>query len=155
MYDECPPHLSPPPIQIYHPILTKFISRANSEFDGDEETLRLTSEFIQVSREFYSDKRRWWALRHLPGVLIHPHILSSQKVYIGPEGHWILPSGVVWVDSKPIPIYSEHPICAFSEVEDEIGNGGWDPALHCQSDYVQVHSSDKVSALSKPQLLVY
>lgn len=150
IYDDRPPELSPPPIQIYHQVFSKFLSLANSEWNGEEETLRQTSELIQTSRKFFGEeKERVEALRPFLRRLVHPSIATSLRLPVTQNS--ILPHGVVYVEPK-LESDSQVAICALMELKNEVGTGGCDPALQCQSDFVKIYSSNQVSlpSHSKP-----
>ena len=133
-----------PPIQIYHPVFAKFLSRAFLPFDGDDETLRQTSKFMRNSCWCYEDHAtRVRALRPSLADLLHRNMFNSFIIYIdgskqmNPDG--AIYAGCYWGITMPV--------CAFLEVKNEVGTGDCDPALQCQSDFVTLCSSSTVSVL--------
>ena len=141
--NERPMYLAGPPIQIYHPVFSKFLSLAFSPFDGDEETLQRTSEFIEASREFYDDeKTRVKAIGQSLSALVHSEVLNDPTNYT--DGSSFKPDGTIYASHSP---NSPRSVCAYVEVKNEIGTGGCDPALQCQSDFVKLCSSSTVGVL--------
>lgn len=142
--NERPIHLAGPPIQIYHPVFAKFLSRAFLQFDGNEEILQWTSKFIQVSRDCYeNDAYRMSALRPCLADLVHGDAMIFSKVDLG-DGKWFEPDATIradYIQGRP------QPVCAFVEVKNEVGTGGCDPALECQSDFVKLCSANSVGIL--------
>lgn len=149
VYDDRPPEFSPPPIQIYHPTFTKFLSLATSKWNGEPDTLRKTSKFIQDSRNYYDGKnaRRDSLLPSLQ-QLVHPEI-SNSSVFIE-KGKWIHPEAIlsVHVGSKP----KEDPVCAFIHIVNEVGTGSPDPVLQSESAFVLTYSAVEVSPLLDPSI---
>ena len=142
--NERPMYLSGPPIQIYHPVFGKFLSLASMPFDGDEETLRKTSEFIEASRRLYDNEdTRLKTLKPYLGTLVHPYA-SRQTTHMIDGGKKFAPHATIFSES---PQESVSPVCAFLEVKNEVGTGSCDPALQCQSDFVKLCSSSDVGAL--------
>ena len=143
IYDERPEKRSGPPIVIYHPVFAKFLSRAFADFDGDEDTLRETSLFISASRGYYDEEHeRIDALGPSLRTLLHPRVLKQTYLYL--EGdEYIVPDGHIEVRTKHRGLERE-PICFFTEVKNEVGAGGCDPALQGQSDFVRIYSSNFV-----------
>ena len=142
--NERPTHLAGPPIQIYHPVFSKFLSLAFSPFDGDEKTLQRTSEFIEASRRLYDDeKARVKAIRQHLSALVHNDVLTEETNEID-NGKCFKPDGTIFASPSPDPPRS---VCAYVEVKNEIGTGGCDPTLQCQSDFVKCCSSSSVGVL--------
>jgi len=136
-----PAHLVSHPIQIYHPVFAKFLSRAFLPFDGDTETLQKTSEFINASRRCYRNERdRVLAIESSLSSLVHPSVLSAMRVNTG-DGGWFLPDGAI---PASCPLVPKQPVCAFVEVKNEAGAGSCDPILQCQSDFVKLCSAKNV-----------
>lgn len=147
VYNTRPTHLAGPPIQIYHPVFTKFLSRAFLPFEGDEKTLQDTWEFIRVSRQWYKDKdSRMAALRtiNLPG-LVHVGILNT--LVLDSNGSKYIPDGAVSIFH---PLQLRTMFCAFVEVKNEVGTGGCDPAMQCQSDFVKLCCASTVGVSTNP-----
>ncbi|KAF9643961.1 hypothetical protein BDM02DRAFT_3272735 [Thelephora ganbajun] len=160
--NERPMHLSGPPIQIYHPVFAKFLSRAFLPFGGDEETLRRTSEFIKASRQCYKDGvARMQALRSHLSDLVHQDIFTEATITLD-DNEWMEPGATIYTGCH---WGSAWPVCAFVEVKNEVGTGGCDPALQCQSDFVRLCSASTpiidasccpvfLLAIAGPRLLV-
>ena len=136
-------NLIAPPIQIYHPVFAKFLSRASLPFDGDDKTLRRTSDLLKVSCVCYKNEAsRMLALRRLLADLVHDDMLESREIDFD-DKRWMKPDATIFAR----PVMGLHPVCAFLEVKNEIGTGGCSPLLQCQSDFVKLCSSSMVSVL--------
>jgi len=133
-----------PPIQIYHSIFVKFLSRALVPFDGDDRTLRRTVEFMEASCDCYGDEAaRMATLTPILMDLVHMNMSSSLKIGLDNQKR-IEPDATIRAVCN---VGLARPVCAFLEVKNEIGTGGCDPALQCQSDFVKLCSSSMVSVL--------
>ncbi|KAF9643722.1 hypothetical protein BDM02DRAFT_3123011 [Thelephora ganbajun] len=144
--NERPMHLSGPPIQIYHPVFAKFLSRAFLPFDGDEETLRQASELIKASRRCYEgEATRVQALRSHLSDLVHQDVLTQATITLD-DNEWMKSDATVYTGCHWA---SAWPVCAFVEVKNEVGTGGCDSALQCQSDFVRLCSASAVSVVDK------
>jgi len=142
--NERPVTLTGHPIQIYHPVFAKFLSRAFSPFSGDEKTLEETSDFINASRQCYRDETtRIKALRPYLSSLIHIDAWDEKTVPLDGKNYFkpdaTIQAGCSWGPTRPI--------CAFIEVKNEVGTGGCDPALQCQSDFVKLCTASTVGVL--------
>lgn len=141
VHNERPIHLTCPPLQIYHPVFSKFLSNAFLPFSGDLETLRKTSQLMGASRQYYEHEwERADLLRSLLSTLVHPGFRDATSVPIDDDDEF-------WPDGKVNSTRlwgSALPVCALLEVKNEVGTGGCDPALQCQSDFVKLCSAEIV-----------
>ena len=128
---------------IYHPVFAKFLSRAFADFEGDEATLRETSEFISASREYYDkEDGRIAELEPFLKRLLHSTVLTEMRFHLEND-KTVAPDGHVRVTTNHRGLKQE-PICFFTEVKNEVGVGKCDPALQAQSDFVKIYSSNIV-----------
>ena len=144
VYNGRPMNLIAPPIQIYHPVFEKFLSRAFLPFDGDHGTLQRTSMFMEAACRCYNDEvARTVVLRPLLADLVHKHILNPMLITLD-DNKRMQPDATIFANRN---WGSMRPVCAFFEGKNEVGTGGCDPILQCQSDFVKLYSSSVVSVL--------
>ena len=144
VYNGRPMNLIAPPIQIYHPVFEKFLSRACLPFGGDDITLQRTSMVMEAACRCYKDEAaRMVVLRPLLALLVHKDILNFGTIYLD-DNRRMQPDATVFAGCNWGVM---RPVCAFFEAKNEVGTGGCDPILQCQSDFVKLYSSSAVSVL--------
>lgn len=155
VYNYRPPDLSAPPITIYHKVFPKFLNEMETTPSEDytNNELRIAHRFILKASSFYRDKteRVYDSSSKFQEMGIPILNKDSHKLY----GCDAEPDGFIFCSRRAGDFY---PTYIFTEISNEMGEGGFDPSATADRDYVATYSSDKASHIRDacycPALLV-
>jgi len=110
-------------------------------FNGDD--LRQVHRFVINSLAFYMNKTI--RTENLNLALVHETILEPAK-FTGASKSFV-PDGCTRVTCKLFKA-ALRAVTSFTEIQNGIGEGGWDPIHQAQCDYVAFYSAEAVGLLS-------
>ena len=140
IYNNRPPSLIAPPVQIYNPAFVTFIremSHPCSTIEFSHKELDKALRFIYASLGFYGDKSDRRAMvhdLHALGNLFPPEINLRSRI--------IEPDGTATVRCHTT---NQEAIVRIVEMKNEIGEGRSDPIMQAECGFVLICSSEEVS----------
>ncbi|KAF9444365.1 hypothetical protein P691DRAFT_778309 [Macrolepiota fuliginosa MF-IS2] len=163
VYNGRPCTLLAPFVGIYHPDFASFTHIMASPPDQLEpklthEELDWGTSLVSQSLLFYPTKAdRMLGIQNILGHAVSPTMLSQTTLTLSTDrgSRTIIPDGVLQVmSSAKLPM----PCALITEVKNEIGEGGSDPAAQATCDYVAIYTSNGFKSLRDvsccPTLLV-
>ena len=144
IYNGRPYELAGPPVQIYHPVFAKFIReiyRPVKAGDLTDEELEGAVAFMHASLDFYEDESgRQDSLNKVKEALGE---FATPRMRI--DARPILPDGTTYVLCQST---KEFATVCITELGNEIGEGGFDPMMEAEREFVWTCSSEMVIALA-------